>query len=83
MHWRKYEKESDRLASMGITACWIPRTYLRFSIILHLTMSSADKRVEHVRSDPSSSSIAEDGRSDGTGYDMYARLRLGVAFQEY
>ncbi|ODN77445.1 hypothetical protein L202_04623 [Cryptococcus amylolentus CBS 6039] len=24
VHWKKYEDESDRLASMGITACWIP-----------------------------------------------------------
>lgn len=25
VHWKKYEKESERLANMGITACWIPR----------------------------------------------------------
>ncbi|WVQ75657.1 hypothetical protein IAR50_005286 [Cryptococcus sp. DSM 104548] len=24
VHWKKYEDETDRLASMGITACWIP-----------------------------------------------------------
>ncbi|KAL7420645.1 hypothetical protein Q5752_004596 [Cryptotrichosporon argae] len=23
-HWKKYEEESERLSSMGITACWIP-----------------------------------------------------------
>lgn len=25
VHWKKYEKDSERLANMGITACWIPR----------------------------------------------------------
>ncbi|KAK1922270.1 putative alpha-amylase [Papiliotrema laurentii] len=24
VHWKKYEKESERLADMGITACWLP-----------------------------------------------------------
>ncbi|ORX40476.1 putative alpha-amylase [Kockovaella imperatae] len=24
VHWKKYASETDRLASMGITACWIP-----------------------------------------------------------
>jgi alpha-amylase len=26
VHWKKYENEAERLAGMGITACWIPRT---------------------------------------------------------
>lgn len=24
VHWKKYEKESERLADIGITACWLP-----------------------------------------------------------
>lgn len=26
VHWKKYGNEAERLASMGITACWLPRT---------------------------------------------------------
>jgi len=26
-HWKRYEAEVPRLASMGISACWIPREY--------------------------------------------------------
>ena len=50
IHWKKYEKESDRLASMGITACWIPRTSYYLKILTDIMMSSANKRVQHVSS---------------------------------
>lgn len=29
VHWKKYESEAERLAGMGITACWVPRASSR------------------------------------------------------
>ncbi len=51
VHWQKYEKESDRLASMGITACWLPRESINFHLIIRLTTAQLLRRGQVRNSD--------------------------------
>lgn len=69
MHWKKYENESQRLADMGITACWLPR------------MSNAVRALgwtNKLESRLADRSAPTKGSSpDGTGYDIYDLFDLG------
>jgi hypothetical protein len=85
VHWKKYESETDRLASMGITACWLPREY-HFKRSLpgvrahHLNQKHQQRdqaRTFNVSLPPVNWLILD---SDGTGYDMYI-LIIGVESQ--
>lgn len=62
-HWKKYESESQRLADMGITACWLPR---KLTISIPCWDAIADLPAPTKGQSPQS-----------TGYDIYDIWDLG------